>query len=306
MKGNWARSVGWVLATAAFACAKPEVQQAQGTGPGSAAAGAPGGANGGPQSAAPAGGGGGLVDAGALGNTDAGVPMFADAGQSGAPDDGGQSQPEGGGMRGLPDLCELARASTLLVRADITSVGSAENAGQAGLTTPSDTMTFFNDPTLSATPVTIQVVTVEYVSQGVVAPSTSLTFLFESDHGLVGPTGTPVTSGLFFLTQFDGQWVLLIDGCVALDPTTGKLWDENPNVGVDGLSEADLISQAETARSSTGPCYQARCTDDGVMHLDGGWCSWPDAGPTPSWDGGQPQPDAGPRRFRDGGQPDAG
>ena len=102
-------------------------------------------------------------------------------------------------MRGLPDLCELARASTLLVRADITSVGSAENAGQAGLTTPSDTMTFFNDPTLSATPVTIQVVTVEYVSQGVVAPSTSLTFLFESDHGLVGPTGTPVTSWLFFV-----------------------------------------------------------------------------------------------------------
>lgn len=199
---------------------------------------------------------------------------------------GGGSGGGGGGMLPEPSLCDLARGSFLLVAGKITAVGNSETAAQAGLATI-DSMTLRYDPTVPVWPVTIQITKVEYAALDGGVPAT-LTFWYMGDTGPIAPNHDAITTGFFFLSQYDGQWVSLLQGIFSTDPGTGRLWSLNARYqGAAELTEADLVSQAETARVSTDPCWPPVCPDDGVWHTDGGWCSWPDAGPPVFYDGGQ-------------------
>ncbi len=200
--------------------------------------------------------------------------------------------PQAGGDFAAPSICDLARASTLLVEASIDSVGTVESAPAAGLSTIR-TQTLYYDPGILVVPVTLDVMKTIYAAPSVDSTSGAplprvLPILFQGERAPYGVDGEPVSSGYFFLTRYDGHWVDLVGGFFTWDSATGLLTDGDKYVLSQEISEPNLVSQAVEARASTTPCEVAGCPNSGgIMPPDGGWCLYPDAGPMPFLDGGQ-------------------
>ncbi len=215
-----------------------------------------------------------------------GTPGGAPSGSQGLPPPaptGGGGEGGGGAILPAANLCDIARASNLLVEGNITGVGNSETAAQAGLA-PIDTMALRFSPASLVWPVTLQVTKVEYAGRDAGSPPTTLTFWYMGHSGPTGPNNDPMASGMFFLTRYDGQWVSV--ACFAWDSSTAEFWSGDPSLSTNEFSEAGLVDQAEAARGSAENCWQPVCPNAGGTMLDSGWCIYPDAGPAPYWDGG--------------------
>ena len=198
------------------------------------------------------------------------MPILAACARQGqGADAGGAMVPPGEGDGVVANLCDLVRGSTLLVEAQIVSVGSPNTAQQVGLA-PIENATLLFEPSLPVESLTLEIVATEFGAQ----PSAEMPVLFQSDRAPFGPDGGPATRGYFFLTQYAGRWVVLNGGFFTWD-ANGMLWNGNEFARRSEISEADFLGKVAADRQSTAPCWTPVCPGTGGVVTDAGTCVYP-------------------------------